>query len=166
MYYDKLVASGKDPLELRPEAIQYIAISFTDPWSLDEQSNPERSWTRVMDFYKGREKEPHIRDVFVQLGETFKILQAYPQAIDAWRVALKHTPLHAKNPMAHQSIVTAFEAMGDKDGADEEAAKLASTYSICGEWYLANEMFKLPPSAFFLIGLMIWTINVAQRKRG
>nr|WP_204165144.1 NADH:ubiquinone reductase (Na(+)-transporting) subunit D [Shewanella algidipiscicola] len=35
-----------------------------------------------------------------------------------------------------------------------------------GGWYLANEMFKLPPSAFFLIGLMIWTINVAQRKRG
>ncbi|GIU35903.1 NADH:ubiquinone reductase (Na(+)-transporting) subunit D [Shewanella schlegeliana] len=35
-----------------------------------------------------------------------------------------------------------------------------------GGWYLANEMFKLPPSAFFLIGLMIWSINVIQRKRG
>lgn len=35
-----------------------------------------------------------------------------------------------------------------------------------GGWYLANEMFKLPPSAFFLIGLMIWAINVIQRKRG
>lgn len=35
-----------------------------------------------------------------------------------------------------------------------------------GGWYLANEMFKLPPSAFFLIGLMIWAINVVQRKRG
>ncbi|WP_394200549.1 NADH:ubiquinone reductase (Na(+)-transporting) subunit D [Shewanella waksmanii] len=35
-----------------------------------------------------------------------------------------------------------------------------------GGWYLANEMFKLPPSAFFLIGVMIWAINVIQRKRG
>ncbi|ABV86901.1 NADH:ubiquinone reductase (Na(+)-transporting) subunit D [Shewanella pealeana] len=35
-----------------------------------------------------------------------------------------------------------------------------------GGWYLTNEMFKLPPSAFFLIGLMIWSINVIQRKRG
>ncbi|MBQ4889652.1 MULTISPECIES: NADH:ubiquinone reductase (Na(+)-transporting) subunit D [unclassified Shewanella] len=33
-------------------------------------------------------------------------------------------------------------------------------------WYLANEMFTLPPSAFFLIGVMIWAINVVQRKRG
>ena len=35
-----------------------------------------------------------------------------------------------------------------------------------GGWYLPNEMFKLPPSAFFLIGALIWTINVIQRKRG
>ncbi|MCL1141225.1 NADH:ubiquinone reductase (Na(+)-transporting) subunit D [Shewanella gaetbuli] len=35
-----------------------------------------------------------------------------------------------------------------------------------GGWYLPNEMFTLPPSAFFLIGVMIWAINVIQRKRG
>ncbi|UJF22840.1 NADH:ubiquinone reductase (Na(+)-transporting) subunit D [Shewanella sp. OMA3-2] len=33
-------------------------------------------------------------------------------------------------------------------------------------WYLPNEMFTLPPSAFFLIGVMIWAINLVQRKRG
>lgn len=33
-------------------------------------------------------------------------------------------------------------------------------------WYLPNEMFTLPPSAFFLIGVMIWAINVVQSKRG
>ncbi|WP_394130554.1 NADH:ubiquinone reductase (Na(+)-transporting) subunit D [Shewanella maritima] len=35
-----------------------------------------------------------------------------------------------------------------------------------GGWYLENEMFTLPPSAFFLIGVMIWAIRVVQRKRG
>ncbi|TKB56541.1 NADH:ubiquinone reductase (Na(+)-transporting) subunit D [Ferrimonas aestuarii] len=35
-----------------------------------------------------------------------------------------------------------------------------------GGWFLTNEMFKLAPSAFFLIGLMIWGINIWQRKRG
>ncbi|MBB1317556.1 NADH:ubiquinone reductase (Na(+)-transporting) subunit D [Shewanella sp. SR43-4] len=35
-----------------------------------------------------------------------------------------------------------------------------------GGWYLANEMFTLPPSAFFLIGVMIWVIKIIQRKRG
>ncbi|AZG33640.1 MAG: NADH:ubiquinone reductase (Na(+)-transporting) subunit D [Shewanella psychromarinicola] len=35
-----------------------------------------------------------------------------------------------------------------------------------GGWYLANEMFTLPPSAFFIIGVMIWVIKIIQRKRG
>lgn len=34
-----------------------------------------------------------------------------------------------------------------------------------GGWYLPNEMFKLPPSAFFLIGVIIWVVNIARRKR-
>ena len=34
-----------------------------------------------------------------------------------------------------------------------------------GGWYLPNEMFKLPPSAFFLIGAIIWVVNIARRKR-
>lgn len=34
-----------------------------------------------------------------------------------------------------------------------------------GGSFMANEMFKSAPSAFFLIGLMIWAINVWMRKR-
>ncbi|QIZ76074.1 NADH:ubiquinone reductase (Na(+)-transporting) subunit D [Ferrimonas lipolytica] len=34
-----------------------------------------------------------------------------------------------------------------------------------GGYYMANEMFKSAPSAFFLIGLLIWAINVILRKR-
>ncbi|GAA4876339.1 NADH:ubiquinone reductase (Na(+)-transporting) subunit D [Ferrimonas pelagia] len=35
-----------------------------------------------------------------------------------------------------------------------------------GGWYLPNELFQLPPSAFFLIGFMIWAINVIQKRQG
>lgn len=34
-----------------------------------------------------------------------------------------------------------------------------------GGWYLPNEMFKLPPSAFFLIGVIIWLINIARNRQ-
>ncbi|MFQ6370830.1 NADH:ubiquinone reductase (Na(+)-transporting) subunit D [Shewanella sp. YIC-542] len=34
-----------------------------------------------------------------------------------------------------------------------------------GGWYLPNEMFKLPPSAFFLIGVLIWVINIARHRQ-
>ncbi len=137
--YDRLMAKGLPPLDLRGEAIQYIAISFTDPWSINEQPDPVRSYDRAFDFYKDRLDEPHVRDVFIQLGETFSILEAYTQAADSYRLALKNWPLEPDNPEIHQRMVTAFEEMGDRDLAAEEAGRLAATYAPGSEWYNANE---------------------------
>jgi len=139
VYSDKVVAEGGDALDLRNEAITYIAISFTDPWSVEESTDPVRAWDRATAFYKGRESESHVRDVFEQLGDTFRIIEAYEQAIDSWRFAITTFPLDPRNPVTHQKIVSAFEAMGDKDLADDEAAKLATLYSKGSEWYSANE---------------------------
>jgi tetratricopeptide (TPR) repeat protein len=138
-YSDALVAQGKDPLPLRPEALQYIAIAFTDPWSLDEQPDPVRALDRAMQFYRDRFNEPHVRDVFEMLGDTFKVLEANEQAVAAWRVAIEKYPLHPLNPLVHQKIVLAYEAKGDSSAADSEAAKLAAAYSPGTEWYAANE---------------------------
>ncbi|MCP4446403.1 MAG: hypothetical protein GY811_13820 [Myxococcales bacterium] len=137
--YDRLMAEGEPPLDLRGEAIQYIAISFTDPWTIEEQPDPVRSFDRAFNHYKDRLDEPHVRDVFIQLGETFSILESYPQAADSWRLALKHWPLAADNPEIHQRMVTAFEEMGDSDLAAEEAGRLAGTYAPGTDWYNANE---------------------------
>ncbi len=139
MYSDELVAQGEDPLELRPEAIQYIAVSFTDPWTLEEQPDPARSLERALDFYGDRLDEPHVRDVFVQLGETFQILQAHEQAIDSYRIGLETDPLHPDNPVVHQELVNSLEALGDDDAADAEAARLSTAYARGTEWYAANE---------------------------
>ena len=138
-YSDELVAQGKDPLPLRPEALLYIAIAFTDPWSLEEQPDPVRAFDRAVSFYKDRMNEPHVRDVFVQLGDTFDVLEATDQAVASWRIALEKWPLHPTNPIVHQKIVAAYEKKGDTNKADEEAAKLATQYSQGTEWYAANE---------------------------
>jgi tetratricopeptide (TPR) repeat protein len=138
-YSDELVAQGKDPLPLRPEALLYIAIAFTDPWSLDEQPDPVRAFDRAVSFYKDRMNEPHVRDVFVQLGDTFEVLEATDQAVASWRIALERWPLHPTNPIVHGKIVAAYEKKGDSDKADEEAAKLATAYQQGTEWYAANE---------------------------
>src|SRR6266545_3570789 len=138
-YSDSLVAQDKEPLPLRPEALQYIAIAFTDPWSLEEQPDPVRAYDRALQFYRNRWNEPHVRDVFEQLGDTFKVLEANEQAIASWRIAIEKFPLYALNPLVHQKIVLAYEAMGDSSAADSEAAKLAAAYSPGTEWYTANE---------------------------
>lgn len=151
-YSDKLVAEGEEPLELRKEAVQYIAVSFTDPWSVSESPDPQRSLERALEFYNGRFDEPHVRDVFEQLGDTFEILQAHEQAIASWRLAIEKWPLDPRNPVVHQKIVGSLEALGDKQAADEEAARLVARYGVGSQWYEANRTNREAMENFERIG--------------
>ena len=139
--YDSVIAAGgQPPLELRDESIQYIAVAFTDPWEGETESNPGRSFDRAMAFYKGRENEPHVRDVWVAMGKAFTELQAWDQAIDSYRIAIGPPwELNPGNPVVHQEIVNVFEAKGDKFAADAAAAELATKYAPGTAWYAANE---------------------------
>lgn len=139
--YDDIIAKGAIPsLELREESLQYIAIGFTDPWKGETDPDPVKAFERAREFYKGRENEPHVRDVWEAMGQAFMELQAYDQAVDAFRIALGPPwELNPRNPVVHQSIVEAFEAKGDKLAADEAAAQLAIRYAPGTPWYIANE---------------------------
>lgn len=139
--YDLTVARGEQPkLALREEALQYIAVAFTDPWAGEPESDPARALQRAQEFYQGRAGEPHVRDVWAVLGRAFLDLQAYDQAIDAFATAVGEPwHLHPDNPVVHQEIVNAYEAKGDKFGADEAAAALATRYAPGTPWYIANE---------------------------
>lgn len=139
--YDTIVAKGAVPtLELREESLQYIAIGFTDPWNGETDPDPVKAFERAREFYKGRENEPHVRDVWEAMGAAFMELQAYDQAVDAYRIAIGPPwELHPRNPVVHQAIVDAFEAKGDKLAADAAAGELATRYAPGTPWYQANE---------------------------
>ncbi|HEX7842694.1 MAG TPA: hypothetical protein VF469_34710, partial [Kofleriaceae bacterium] len=139
--YDSTVASGgQPPLELRDESIQYISVAFTDPWEGETETNPTKAEDRARAFYKGRENEPHVRDVWVAMGKAFTELQAWDQAIDSYRIAIGPPwELNPANPVVHQEMVNVFEAKGDKFAADAAAAELATRYAPGTPWYQANE---------------------------
>ncbi len=139
--YDQIVAAGGTPaLELRDESLQYISVAFTDPWEGEANADPVRSFERAKNFYKGRENEPHVRDVWVALGKAFTDLQAWDQAVDAYRIAIGPPwELNPKNPLVHQEIVNVFELKGDKFAADAAAGELATRYAPGTPWYAANE---------------------------
>lgn len=139
--YDSILAKGAIPsLELREESLQYIAVAFTDPWEGETDTDPVKSFDRAREFYKGRENEPHVRDVWEAMGAAFIELQAYDQAVDSYRIAIGPPwELHPRNPLVHQEIVNAYEAKGDKFAADQAAGELATRYAPGTPWYIANE---------------------------
>jgi tetratricopeptide (TPR) repeat protein len=139
--YDGIVASGSVPaLELRDESIQYVSVAFTDPWDGETDSDPVKAFDRAKKFYEGRESEPHVRDVWVAMGRAFAELQAYDQAVDAYRIAIGPPwELNPETPVVHQEIANVFEAKGDKFAADSVATELAIRYAPGTPWYVANE---------------------------
>jgi tetratricopeptide (TPR) repeat protein len=139
--YDSVVAKGgQPPLELRDESIQYIAVALTDPWNGETDTDPVKAFDRAKQKYKGRENEPHVRDVWVALGHAFADLQAWDQAVDCYRIAIGPPwELDPHNPLVHQEIVNAFEAKGDKFAADQAAGELATKYGPGTAWFTANE---------------------------
>ncbi len=140
--YDSIKDANKEPkLDLRKEALDYVAVSFTDPWPEDaDETNPVKALERATAFYKGRESEKHVRDFWITLGNAFDEIQAYDQAIASWNKAIgKPWLLHWENPVVHQRIVDAYEAKGDEASANDEGALLATRYAPGTPWYTANE---------------------------
>ena len=56
--------------------------------------------------------------------------------------------------------------MGDQPiGAGKLFGVELITLAKDGGWYIPNGMLLLPPSAFFLIGLLIWALRVWRREQ-
>lgn len=178
--YDKVVAAGGKPsLKLRGEALQYIAVTLTDPWEGEIDTDPDKAWARATQFYDGRESEPHVREVWETLGKAFYDLggPALDRAVDAYSKAIgKPWHLHPENPVTHLAIVQVYERKGDKEAANRTRSELATRYAPCpperkatrgpedecGRWYEANETNRKAMENYRRIGERMLEVAVYE----
>ena len=146
---DKAKQKGERTALLRPEAIAYIAISFAEPWEGDPPGGvPQKALQRFMAFYQGRDKEPHVREVYQKLAELwFDAGKAGNQekleaAATVYREMLKRWPEHRDNPKIQDQIVACMVYLRDQKRAIEEREKLAREYARGTSWYEKNRLDK------------------------
>ncbi len=131
--------TGKEGSDLRQEAVQYLGISFAEKdWNGDAIDDPETGLQRIEAFYKGREAESHVRDIFAKLGDIYFDETEYARAIDVYRRLLQKWPLHPDNPKIQDRIVLCFERMRDFDKALAERGNQAVNYGPGTEWRKHN----------------------------
>lgn len=138
---DSRKASGdKFGSDLRPEAIQYLGISFSEPdWDGDTLPDPETGLQRAQNFYRGREKEPHVKEVFQRLGDMYFDTTKYNDAIAVYKIILQNWPFFADAPTLQEKIVKAYERDRNLNAASKEREVLGRTYSKGSDWYNANK---------------------------
>ena len=135
----KKAAGDKFGSDLRPEAVQYLGISFSEPdWDGDTLPDKETGLERVQAFYQGREKETHVKEVFQRLGDMYFDMTKYDEAIAVYKVILQKWPYFAEAPTLQEKIIKAFERARNLVAAAKEREVLGRTYSKGSDWYKAN----------------------------
>jgi len=135
----KKAAGDKFGSDLRPEAVQYLGISFSEPdWDGDTLPDKETGLERVQAFYKGRENETHVKEVFQRLGDMYFDMTKYDEAIAVYKVILQKWPYFAEAPNLQEKIIKAYERARNLVAAAKERETLGRTYSKGSDWYKAN----------------------------
>jgi tetratricopeptide (TPR) repeat protein len=140
-YADARTAAGqKVGSDLRPEAVQYLGVSFGEPdWDGDTLPDPINGLQRAIEFYKGREKEPHVREVFQRLGDIYFDQTKYADAIAVYKALLSKWPYYVDAPRVQDRIVHAYEKDRNLVAAAKEREILGRQYTKGSDWYLHNK---------------------------
>jgi cellulose synthase operon protein C len=136
---DKKSSGDKFGSDLRPEAIQYLGVSFSEPdWNGDTVPDGETGLQRADAFYRGREKEPHVREVYQRLGEIYFDATQYPEAIAVFKTLLTKWPYYSDAPKIQDRIVQAYERDRNMVAAAKERELLGRLYVKGTDWYREN----------------------------
>jgi len=140
-YADSRKAAGqKVGQDLRPEAIQYLGVSFAETdWNGDAIPDAESSLDRINSFYKGREDEPHVREVYQRLGDIMFDSTKYPEAIAVYKALLERWPAYSDAPRVQEKIVRSYERDRNLIAAAKEREALGRNYSKGTVWYEKNK---------------------------
>ncbi len=131
--------TGAEGSDLRTESIQYLGISFAEKdWNGDQIDDAESGLERAQKFYRGRENEPHVREIFAKLGDIYFDETEFFRAIAVYKWTLDRWPYHPDNPKLQDRVVMAFERQRDSQNALKEREVLAKKYLKGSDWYKHN----------------------------
>lgn len=138
-------ATGRAGSELRPEAVQYLGISFAyDDWNENQVPDPLEGMpdgiARVQDQNLLPQDREWTAEVYFELGNVYFEENKLPEAIRVWQLALERWPHHFRAPEFTNMIARAFTRNQQLEDAINWRARL-SQYSegACREdpncWY-------------------------------
>jgi len=116
--------------DLRKEAIQYIAISFSD----EEWGSVEKA----TNYFNKIDAKSFEKDVFEQIGKYYYENNTYSEAEKAYRYILDRNPNYESAPIIHYKLIQLYNKSREFDKVAKETEKFAKLYNADGEWARIN----------------------------
>ncbi len=128
-YEEKARERGDEQVggDLRNEALQYTAISWSDDkWG---------SLAKAQETFQRMGGRPYEAEIYRRMGDVYFDQTRHPEAIEAYRLVLAKDPLAADAPKIQQRIVQAYDR--DRKLADSfrEAEKLSEMFKPGTPWH-------------------------------
>src|SRR5215471_5210384 len=97
MWSDQHQAESEDKKQggskLRPEAVQYLGVSFAEEdWDGDHMPDRESGLARIEAFYRGRDAQKHVREIYRRLGDIYFDQTKYKEATEVYNLILQKWP--------------------------------------------------------------------------
>lgn len=117
--------------ELRPESIEYIAISFADEdWGGTD---------KMVGYFRDIGGRPYERDVYIALGDVYFDQTRFPEAVAVYQMVQERYPEHPDAPLVQEKMIAAYERDRDFEGAAVARAGFTESFAEGSAWYEANK---------------------------
>ena len=131
--------TGRTGSQMRPEAVQYLAICFSEEdWDGDQLPDEATGLQRIQDPTYMPQDRAWTQEVYQQLGQIYFDQVKYPQAIAVWETTLQKYPNAPEAPKIQEQIATAYDRSREFENSLNARAKLAD-YGRDSKWWEANE---------------------------
>lgn len=131
--------TGKFGSDLRAEAVQYLGICFAEEdWNGDTLPDPETGFQRIEAFYKGRQEESHVPEVYKRLGDIYFEINKYPESIAVYKVVMQRWPYRNDGPVTQERVIQALERDRKFDEAIKERDAYTKMFGAGSEWERRN----------------------------
>ena len=131
MFADEMKHKGIDRgQDLRKEAIQYIAISFSDfDWGHVD---------KAIAYFNSIKGESFEKDVFEQIGRHYFENNTFNQAEKAYRFILDRHPYYENAPKIHNKLIQLYHKGREFDKESAEVEIFSKKYDSDSEWARIN----------------------------
>ena len=134
-------AGQKVGSDLRPEAVQYLGVSFAEPdWDGDTSPIPINGLQRGDRVLQGpREGEARPRGLPAPGRHLLRLRRSTSEAIAVYKTLLAKWPYYSDAPRVQDRIVHAYEKDRNLVAAAKERELLGRNYTKGSDWYQHNK---------------------------
>ena len=141
-YSDRLMLATGEQSSMKPEAIQYAAISFADMSDLQSRNSETKisPLTVAEKFFEGVGQRDYEQDIYIQLADVLTRQARYYEAIESYEYLQTRWPENPDNPEYQNTIAKLFMSLPTPDPvASAEAERvLVDRYNDSTDWWEAN----------------------------